>query len=138
MRIEGRLKLLGAGSRTRSGWAVSSVAEIGDREIRGLRYSPRLGSYLNPGEDVALGVQRILGCKTVFAVATADGRVRHEGIGALLHVLFLYAIAALACGYQLTHGGSHYFVVALIGLAWLATGPLKALRLCFSFAPLRT
>ncbi|WP_234774531.1 hypothetical protein [Paraburkholderia tropica] len=138
MRVQGRVKLLGNGRTDKYGWTIRSVAEIGDREIRGLRYSPRLGSYLNPGETVALGVQRVLGSPTVYAVATSDGRVRRGGVSGMLFLLFVYAIAMAACGFQVVNHGSNYYGLAIVALGWLATGPLKALRLCLSFDPLRT
>ncbi|WP_186020520.1 hypothetical protein [Burkholderia gladioli] len=137
-RIEGRLKLLGEGRVDQYGWTIRSVAEVGDHEIRNLRVSPRLGSYLNVGEPVALGVQRILGSTTVYAVASPDGRVRRGTIGGLLFLLMLYALAGLFCVHEISNHGSAWCGLALAWLGWMALGPLNAIRLCVAFDPMKT
>lgn len=137
-RIEGRLKLLGEGRVDQYGWTIRSVAEIGDHEIQNFRVSPRLGSYLNVGEPVALGVQRVLGSTTVYAVASPDGRVRHGTISGLLFLLMLYVIAGLYCVHELSNHGSDWYGVTLAWLVWMSIGPLNAIRLCVAFDPMKT
>ncbi|MGU7813656.1 hypothetical protein [Burkholderia sp. AW49-1] len=137
-RIEGRLKLLGEGRVDQYGWTIRSVAEIGDHEIRNFRVSPRLSNYLNVGEPIALGVQRILGATTVYAVASPDGRVRRGGIGGLLFLLMLYVMAGLFCAHEIANHGSALYVAALAVIAWMALGPLNAIRLCVAFDPMKT
>ncbi|VVD61480.1 hypothetical protein PCE31106_00119 [Pandoraea cepalis] len=137
-RIEGRLKMLGEGRVDQYGWTIRTVAEIGDREIHNLRVSPRLSNYLNVGEPVALGVQRVLGATTVYAVASPDGRVRHGAIGGLLFLLMLYVLAGLFCWHEITNHGSALYGAALAVIGWMALGPLNAIRLCVAFDPMKT
>ena len=133
MRIEGRLKLLGNGRSDKHDWIVRSVVQVGDRELRTVRCSPYLDSFMHPGDQIALGVQRVLGMKTVYAIATDDGRVRRSQPFSLLFLLVLLALAAWGVVDFATGTWSY---AALAFIAFLAVGPIKALFLLASFAPL--
>ncbi|WP_176322311.1 hypothetical protein [Burkholderia vietnamiensis] len=136
-RIEGRLKLLGAGRRDQYGYLIRTVVEVGDHAVRGLRYSDYMKSYIDPslGQPIGLGVQRVLGSPTVFAVALDDGTVKYDAAGWLMFLLALYTVAGLGFA-ALAFAFSAWFVVPAGLVVWMAQAPLKARRLCKSFAPL--
>lgn len=133
MRVEGHLKLIGNGKTDQYGWYVRSVIGVGDRELRAVRCSPYMDSFMHPGDHIALGIQRVLWLKTVYAIATDDGRVRRGGPFGLLFLLALLAGAAFGV---VTFATGTWTVAALAFIAFLAVGPIKALFLLASFAPL--
>ena len=69
MRIAGTLKQLGQGRYVAHRCICRSMIQVGNHAIRGVRISEYLSSYLLPGHGVALGIQRILWMRFVFAVA---------------------------------------------------------------------
>ncbi|MCA7885507.1 hypothetical protein LGM58_20195 [Burkholderia contaminans] len=119
------------------GYLIRTVVEVGDHAVRGLRYSDYMKSYIDPslGQPIGLGVQRVWGSPTVFAVALDDGTVKYDAKGWLVFLLMLYVAFGIGFG-ALAVAFSAWFWLPVAGLAWLANAPLKALRLCRSFAPL--
>ncbi|MFM0593998.1 hypothetical protein [Paraburkholderia dilworthii] len=137
-RIEGRLTLLGNGTTVQQDWTRRSVVEIDGQEYRNLHYSPYLSTYFERvGQPVAIGVQSFLGRRSIFAVATADGRVRRESMGWLLAILAVYALPLAYCAAHLPFDGasSGWWVgVGLMG--WLSLKPIRTMFALRSFKPL--
>lgn len=135
-RIEGRLKLVGAGHSDRN-YIVREVVEVGNHDVRKLRYSDYMKSYIDPslGQPIALGIQRVMGAKFVFAVALADGTVKYDTARWLINLLALYTVFGLGFA-ALAFVFSAWFLLPAAWFAWMAQAPLKAWRLRTSFAPL--
>ncbi|SDG95836.1 hypothetical protein SAMN05216466_106186 [Paraburkholderia phenazinium] len=131
MRITGRLNLLGEGHWVKQNWTRRAVIEVGDVDLRNIVYSPYLASYIEGSlnQPIALGIQKILGGRSVVAVATADGRVRREGPLWNIVVLGIYLMLSLLLD-AIGHGAGW----GVLLFAWLALAPIKGILLARSFA----
>lgn len=136
MRVEGHLKLLGEGV-VRGTWSKRSVVEVGNTTISNLTVPARLGSYLNVGEDVALGIWTYLWIKILVVVAADDGRVHKHGAGRLLLATLLFGgLTLFALGSELTRYVPPIAWIGILFVLFVDVQLINGWRTYLSFAPL--
>lgn len=126
--------MLGEGQIVRS-FTKRSVVEMGNRSIYNVLVPQRLGSYMQAGDDVAVGYAQLLWTKQVFAVASSDGRVHRVGAFRMGIVAFATLIMTLLCLLGALTATPLFWLAVLAFGAWFAQA-FNAFHNAMSFGPL--